>query len=279
MSIVALKRKTGAQYKSKISGKPPGGYWVSQGPFGHSTNGLQLSVPNYGPEGFSINGGRRNVGYVGKDSKFSRNGTPFRGTEPTGYGGSQGNYYQAQPVYNANRAITQGDQYSYIKPSVLSTYGMLAKKYRWARNGKYPNYWVQPVNTGNQVESSSQGMYIHEKTIANLCVQDVNNPSKYDTNIVNTGPTLCHTSAAKFTFNDMVRNAPYTKTLQQPMSSSQHTMFIQRKCSNPKGAQKPFPFAVQTGTGIMPSGTSVRNIGNACNTSNTYLTPPEWYLK
>ena len=279
MSIVAFKKKSVIQYGSKRSGKPPGGYWLPQGPFGNNITGLQLAIDNYGPVGFSINGPHRNVGYVGKESKFSRNGTPFRGTQPLGWGGSGGAYASPEPVFNVNRVITQGDQYMYVKPSVLSTRGMLEKKYRWANNGQYPNYWVQPVYTGNQVDSKSQGMYVHEKAAANTCVEDVNKTEKYFGHVVRCSPTLCSTSAAKFKFNDMSRNSPYTKNLYQPLLSSQQTTRIQRKCSNPTGAQKPFPFAVQTGTGIGASGTRVANVGSSCNTSNIYLTPPEWYTK
>lgn len=279
MSIVAFKRKSVINYGSKRSGKTPGGYWLPQGPFGHSTLGLEQAIQNYGTEGFSINGGHRNVGYIGKESKFSKNGTPFRGTQPMGAGGTFGYYARPEPVYNVNRVIVEGDQHLYIKPSVLSTKGMLEKKYRWIHNGQYPNHWVQPINTGNQTESSSQGMYIHKKATANTCNIDVNNTEKYIGHIVGCGPTLCKTSTANFKFNDMARNGPYTKTLGQPVTSSQYTMFVQRKCSNPTGAQKPFPFAVQTGTGIQTGGIRVANVGNACNTSNIYLTPPEWYIK
>lgn len=60
----------------------------------------------------------------------------------------------------------------------------------------------------------------------------------------------------------MVRNAPYTKTIKQPVNSSQYTTYIQRGCVLPKGKNKPFPFAVNGG----------------CNTTNdTYVVPPEWY--
>ena len=121
MSLVAFKKKSVIQYGSKRSGKPPGGYWLPQGPFGNNTTGLQLAIDNYGPVGFSINGPHRNVGGVGKESKFSRNGTPFRGTQPIGWGGSGGNYARPEPVFNANRVIALGDQYMYVKQSVLST--------------------------------------------------------------------------------------------------------------------------------------------------------------
>lgn len=279
MSIVAFKKKSVIQYGSKRSGKPPGGYWLPQGPFGKNTILLEQAIENYGPVGFSLNGPHRNVGYVGKGYSFSKNGTPFRGTQPMGSGGCCGTYAQPLPVFNSNEVIVQGNQWLYVKPSVLSTKGMLEKKYRWINNGVYPNYWVQPVLTGNQVDTKSQGMYVHEKATANMCVEDINNPAKYEGYIVKCGPTLCQTATTRFKYNDMARNGPYCKILQQPLDSSQQIMRIQRKCSNPRPDQKPFPYAVQTGTGVLRGGTSVTNVANACNTSPTYVAPPEWYIK
>ena len=285
MSLVTLKRKSVIQYGSKRSAKPPGGYWLPQGPFGKNTAMLQQAIQHEGPVGFSLNGPHRNVGYIGKESKFSKNGTPFRGTQPMGSGGLYGRYPRPEPVFNVNRVIVEGTQYQYIKPTVLTTYGMLEKKYRWVHNGQYPNYWVQPVNTGNLTESSSQGMYIHEKTVANLCVDDINNPEKYEghNKCVNSElSSICKNSNSiiKSTYDNVASNGQYTKQLYQPNPSSVHTLQIQRKCANPTGAQKPFPFAVQTGSGILTGGTRVTNVGSSCGTSqNIYLTPPAWYTR
>jgi len=305
MSLTAFKRKSVINYGSKRSGTAPGGVWLPQGPFGHSTNGLQLSIANPGPAGFSINGGRRNIGGVGREMKMSKSGTPYRGTEAIGFGGTYGKYPTAtlvgstlngvqlteavkpvgnpspvvQPVLNSRVVDTMGTQYMYIKPSVLSTYGMLAKKYRWAYNGQYPNYWVQPNYTGNQTDSSSQGLYIQNKASANTDNLKVNNVGTYEGYIKKCGPTLCTPgrSTARFKYNDMARNGPYTKTLYQPVTYGQYNLKLTRGCNNPVGLQKPFPYAVQTGTGIKTGGISVTNVGSACGTANVYLSPPEWY--
>jgi hypothetical protein len=155
---------------------------------------------------------------------------------------------------------------------------MLEKKIRWARYGKYPNYWVQPLVGGTwQSDTASQGMYLHTKTAANTRYIDVNNSGQYVGYIVNRGPTLCGTSPALFKYNDMARNGPYTKELSQPISSSEYTTYIQRCVVNPTGKQKPFPYAVSTGSSQTARGTSVTSFGNACNTSNIYLAPPSWY--
>jgi len=279
MSIVTLKRKSVIQYGSKRSGKQSNVYWLPQGPFGPNTKMLEQTIQNPNSTGFSLNGPHRNVGYIGKESKFSKNGTPFRGTEPMGSGGLFGRYPRPEPIFNVNRVIVQGNQWQYIKPTVLTTYGMLEKKYKWIHSGQYPNNWVQPVLTGNQTDSNSQGQYIHKKTVDNIaCVTDINNSNKYIGHIIKHGPTLCKTSTANFTYNDMAINGPYSKELNKPNPSSIHTLQIQRKCVNPTGPQKPFPFAVQTGTGIQTGGTRVANVGSSCGTSqNIYRTPPEWY--
>ena len=307
MSLTAFKRKSVINYGSKRSGKGPGGVWLPQGPFGHSTHGLQLAKDNPGPVGFSINGGHRNIGGVGRDMKMSKSGTPYRGTEPIGFGGTSGRYPSAtlvgstangiqstgavqpvnnqspvvQPLLNSRVVDTMGTQYLYIKPSVLSTHGMLDKKYRWAYYGKYPNYWVQPNYTGNQTDTASQMLYIQNKAAANTCNLRVNTVGLYEGHIVKSGPTLCTPgrSTARFKYNDMARNGPYTKVLSQPVSYGQYNLFLTRGCNNPVGPQKPFPFAVQTGTGIKTGGISMTSVGSSCGTANVYLAPPKWYTQ
>ena len=71
MSLATFKKKSVIQYGAKRSAKGPGGYWLPQGPFGHATLVLQTAIDNPGYSGFSINGGRRTVGYVGKTYQMS----------------------------------------------------------------------------------------------------------------------------------------------------------------------------------------------------------------
>ena len=84
-----FKKKSVINYGSNRSAKGPGGVWLPQGPFGRSTTGLQLSLSNPGHAGFSLNGGNRNIGGVGREMKMSKSGTPYRGTEAIGFGGSR----------------------------------------------------------------------------------------------------------------------------------------------------------------------------------------------
>uniref|UniRef100_A0A6C0JG86 Uncharacterized protein n=1 Tax=viral metagenome TaxID=1070528 RepID=A0A6C0JG86_9ZZZZ len=273
MSLATFKKKTINRYSSatKISGKPPGGVFLPQGPFGGARDFLSIALNSPGVEGFSLNGPHRNVGYVGKTYRFSKNGTPFRGIFPRGSGSRLGTLRGAseynkltQPVYNVNEVIVLGDQNFYVKPTVLSNFAMLRKKYKWAYYGQYPNYWVQPNYGGTtQSDTKSQGNYLHDLTVANTCVEDINNNDKYVGYIRNGSGMTCHTTPALFRFNDVARNSVYTKRLYQPLDASEQTMRIQRKCAHPTGKQKPFPYATS---------------GSTCNHLQPYyVAPPEWY--
>jgi hypothetical protein len=289
MSLATFKRKSINKYSTATtrSGKPPGGFWLPQGPFGlnNTLNSVMLedNKSHYGPRGFSINGSRRSIS-VGADMKMSKSGTPYRGTHAIGWGGLRGTYVKAEPLLNMGNAKADvlGNQQWFVKPSVLSTRGMLRQKYRWAYSGKYPNYWVQPVYTGNQTDSASQGVYIHTKSAENAYWYDVNNKDMYE-NYYKTCNASCARTLTDFAVKQA--NAPYTKTLYIPKDSSTYTLYIQRKCVNPTGAQKPFPYAVPNGTGILTGGsTGITNVGNSssnCGTStdtNNATVPPAWYI-
>lgn len=276
MSIQTFKKKGIITcHGAKVSGKGPGGIWLSQGPFGQKN---QQDANYIGPQGFSINGGTRNVGYIGKSSAFSKNGTPYKGINAIGWGGAAGLYPQQNNVFNSPhvRGDTQGKQYLYIKPSVLSTKGMLEKKYRWINSGQYPNYWVQPVYpNGSLSDNASQWLYIQKKAAQNVCVNDTNKPEVYVDNIkLCGGATGCSTTTAKYpSYNIMDSAGLYTKTLGQPQTSSQYTLQVQRPCANPKGSQKPFPFAVRSGK----VGTTQTQGPPIPIETPIFYTPPDWY--
>lgn len=236
MSLTAFKKKSVIFHGSNRSGKPPGGVFLPQGPFGSSnTTLLSLSLKNPAENGFSINGGHRNIGYVAKSSVFSKSFTPYKGKYAKGNGGCCGTYYNKNHIYPIQETDTLGTQYNYIKPSVLSTYGMLDKKYRWIYYGVYPNFIVSPSGVGNcnLSDNKSQNIYIKNTGLASNCVNDINNSSKYNGHIVKCGPYNCNvTNGNKYTFNQASSNAPYTKTIRNPLSASQYLLKIQRKCVN-----------------------------------------------
>jgi hypothetical protein len=155
MSIVALKRKTIAKVNISGSGKIQN--WMVQGPFGSSGPTVVRST------GFSINGGHRNQGYIGQTSlSRSITRTPFRGAHPMGTGGCCSTY-KDDVLFNCGRCLNNAD---YIKPSVLTTKGMLAKKLKW-RNGTTKTERGTPAQhptkpTGHYGEHT-QGEYIAAK--------------------------------------------------------------------------------------------------------------------
>lgn len=163
--------------------------------------------------GFSLNGSLRNIGF--RDYQMSKSGTPFKGTHPMGHGGHCGAYYNTDEVMNVCNKPCD----TMIKPSTVSFKGMIETKYKWIHGGQYPNYWVK--------DSTPLNMYISDKVVNNMCVTDTNKPNVYENNIKT---LLCKRTTAGFTFNQMVSNAPYTKTLKQPLSSSQRQLYMMRNC-------------------------------------------------
>jgi hypothetical protein len=296
MSLATFKKKSlnSASSATKISGKPTNQYWIYQGSYGSpksvataiflgglvGPDGSTGETYNASNAGFSINGNTV-LGGVGRTMHMSKSTTQFRGIYPRGWGGTRGRYPDGPDNYVINNRPSIGPPTigAYVSQSTLSTKGMLAKKYRWIASGQYPNSWVQPNYTGNQVDSASQGLYIQNLSAANDCVVDTNDTQKYIDNIKTCGSMGCNTTPARgYTMGIQQANAAYTKYLHIPQDSSQRTLRIQRRCIDQRPSQKPFPYAVQTGTGILTGGTSVTSVGSACNTSNTYTTPPAWYL-
>ena len=295
MSLATFKKKSinSASSATKRSGKLTTDYWIYQGPYGRkgslpsaifeaSLKGIDtLGLYNASNAGFSINGTHRNIGGVGGHMRFSKSATPYRGVYPKGWGGTRGRYPDGPDNVSLNiTPVLTGVavQNGIVKPSVLGTKGMLERRFRWINSGQYPNNWVQPVYTGNQTDTASQGLYIQNKSAANYCWYDVNDDANYVNYYKTGGSTGCNTTPARgYTMNIQQANAAYTKTLHQPKDSSDYTLRIQRRCQNPVGFQKPFPYAVQNGTGVLRGGINVNNVANACNTSNTVVVPPDWY--
>lgn len=241
MSIVTLKNKTMTQYGKNNSSNNPwaGNYWINQGPFGNT----QKNVLGYSDVGFSLNGGHRNIGYIGKTYNMSKNGTPYKGNYAMGSGGSGGGYNTTNQVFNSSRFYLMGRENKYIKPSTLSTKGMLYNKYKWIHSGQYPNYWVQPnYGTSMLADTKSQGNYIDNLAVSNLCVSDVNNIDKYEGYIKKGGSTLCKTTTAGLTYDDIARNGLYTKFVNQSQDCSTYTREVKQSCIDIYEYQKPYPF-------------------------------------
>ena len=143
MSIATLKKKTAAKY-----------------------NNASVNVPQ-----FSINGGYRNQGWVGQTT-LSRSlpKTPMVGNTPKGHGGCCGTYNIGTIVQSA---VTSTNNPAVIKPSVLSTDGMLDTKYRWiGRPAPYTS-----VKSSAEHNLNDQSDYITQKTKSTINDINRNYPS------------------------------------------------------------------------------------------------------
>jgi len=136
MSIATLKKKTASKYRNNSS-----------------------NVPH-----FSLNGTHRNQGYVGQTS-LSRTilQTPASGTESQGFGGCCG-IYKNGDVHTSSIYTTEDSHY--IKASVLSTSGMLAKRTQWVRRPE-PFSVTKPSDSINQSSSGSYVVFKRKTAIKN----------------------------------------------------------------------------------------------------------------
>jgi len=126
MSIATLKRKTNTQY-----------------------NNMSVGVKQ-----FSLNGGYRSLTYVGKSAQqdhYPR--TLMNGNVIKGHGGCCGNY-NIKPIVQSNDTQSLQDS-SIIKPSVLSTKGMLQTRFRWITRPQ-PFATVKPDSNLNLNDSSDR---------------------------------------------------------------------------------------------------------------------------
>jgi len=137
MSIVALKRKSAA-----------------------------LKNQSAGPQGFSINGTMRNQGYIGQStqSRFLIH-TPHKGAIAKGSGGSCGLYDHSIDIEPSE--ISSLEDSSVVKPSVLSTKGMLAKRNRWIGRPA-PFAVVKPDSNHGVYSQSNYTEALKKKTLNNI---------------------------------------------------------------------------------------------------------------
>ena len=92
------------------------------------SNACNTSISGKGSKGFSLNGGRRSQGWVGQDTLGrSLGGTPFRGTEPKGHGGSGGKYV----VSIVNSGQCSSNDPDIIKRSNMNTSGHIDAKIKY----------------------------------------------------------------------------------------------------------------------------------------------------
>jgi len=187
------------------------------------------NISGKGIEGFSLNGRYRNIGRVGKDSIMSSTGTRFNGQFPYGYGGTYGDYKNDEIVFNVNEASAIGSQTPTVYSSVLSTYGMLQKRYGCCiYNGKYPTKVVKNIFTGNLTDNKSQGVYIRNIESSKLCVMDVNDKEKY-IKTCRSSTECINTPNKKIYPGTFVGN--YTKPVNGALDQSSYLLYVTKRCN------------------------------------------------
>lgn len=116
-------------------------------------------ISGRGHNGFSLNGGYRNIGAVGQFRMISNTTrTPFKGPVAMGSGGCCGKYYN-KPL-NSGSCCTNDNLI--IKKTSLNTSGMIDTKYKWMK-GTYPHFWVKEDN-GSYKITRDQATYIKNLT-------------------------------------------------------------------------------------------------------------------
>lgn len=236
MSHVILKKKSivTANKGFNISGKSPGGYWITRGPF--RTDMLYQSIPFNNTKGFSLQGGLRSPSCrIQRDNKMSSQiSTPFRGIYAIGCGGKNGKYYDENKVYTCPLTNTTSNQSDYIKPTVLSNFAMIENRFQRSCKGPYPNTIVsKDYFTGNQTSNKSQQMYIDRKISNHTCNLKINNQQDYINDYKSCGPTLCYTTPVRFTMEDMMQHSFYYKQFFQPTTYDIYNKYVQRQfCSS-----------------------------------------------
>jgi len=235
-------------------------------------------ISGIGKNGFSLNGGHRNVGGVGRFRRVSNvSRTPFRGNLPMGSGGCCGIYDKT--VSNSGSCCTNDPEI--IKPSSVNTRGMLDMRYerKWSEyddeyvcprvvlNSQYPYSWTQPGNS-SYVSTTDQGLYVREKTQKNgACVftnlQNSGSCGTYDAGDVGSGSGAgddvyeCSgnpKAASYFIGGRKVVYKPYAKNFNQPAMSQEQYITTggpaKRNCL-PSGPDKqPFPMNLVHNQGV-----------------------------
>jgi hypothetical protein len=236
-------------------------------------------ISGIGKNGFSLNGGHRNIGGVGRFRMVSNvSRTPFRGPAPIGSGGCCGIY--DKNICNSGSCCTNDN--AIIKHSSINTKGMINTRYerKWSDydqsyicprvvlNSQYPYSWTQIDNSSYNI-TNSQGLYIREKTQENgTCVvsnlQNSGTCGNYDLGVLgdlgadadahvykcagNSNACSYYIGTRKF-----IRK-PYAKNFNQPaISQGQYitTGGLAKKNCLPPGANKqPFPMNLVHNQGI-----------------------------
>lgn len=243
MSIHILKKKTDA--KSHTSG---------------STN-------------FTINGGPRNLSYIGKSTRNSSVRTPFRGVTPMGFNGNRlsNNIVMAFPHIKAELGQTHDNA---PQMSVRSTKSMIATKYKWIK-GQYPNVWVQPsTNQSSSDRTAVASMAILRTDLG--CDGEVEQQQQQQQQMccdkrITEYPLLGNRkTSSQSIINRLIGNNMSGSNIQPSVGFSDYMTRLQAASVIQSGANKPFPYYVNK---VVKSG----GCAGRGEEMPIYHVAPEWY--
>jgi hypothetical protein len=218
-------------------------------------------ISGKGHDGFSLNGGHRNIGAVGQFRMVSNTTrTPFKGNLPRGHGGNGGKYYDH--YLNSGSCCTNDN--TIIKKSTLNTPGMIDTKYKWTK-GTYPNYWVKEDDNSYNL-TRDQNTYVHNLTQtvsgggngcqSNFINSQSNSMNNNGTTDNSNGVYNCsgnRRACSYFIGTKKYIRTPYAKNFNQPaMSQGQYidTGGVARNNCLPTPANKqPFPMTINHSSG------------------------------
>ena len=238
------------------------------------SNSRFAPISGRGNDGFSLNGGYRNIGAVGQFRMISNTTrTPFRGTHPMGNGGKYGAYYD-KPL-NSGSCCTNDNEI--IKKSSLNNAGMIDTKYKWTK-GTYPNYWVQEGDSNYSV-TRDQATYIRNLTqkYGTAVFTNVQNNGNCGTVYDPSGSPIFSCSGNKKACSYYIGTrkyirTPYAKNFNQlPISQGQyiHTGGLyKRECLPTPDNKQPFPMKLNHNNMSRQVGTkSTSAISTGCHTN------------
>ena len=208
---------------------------------------------------FTINGGPKNLSYIGKTMRNSSVRTPFRGTLPVNYiTGSNTPPIMAYPPLKAEMGDTTVNSY---QRSVRNTRSMIATKYTWIR-GQYPNAVTQPSGNLTSAEHTQNvgGVPVfHEKN-----QRDGRCTTVATTNTPCCEPVINQPSSPHNVIQRIIdRNASGSNMPPSAAVSgfSEYMSRLRATALTKTGDDKPFPFYMNSHCGNMV----------------IYTTAPEWY--
>jgi len=208
---------------------------------------------------FALNGGPRNLSYVGKSMKNSTVKTPYRGTLPVGFV-TGAKTIMANPPLKAELGAASSDAH---QPSVQNTASMIATKYKWIKGGQYPRVWVQPDGCITAEE--------HTKNIK--CVPIFHEQNQREGNCIpnittrttpccppDTRPTSFRNIMQKIIDRNAIGTTPLP--LEKVIGFSEYVTRLRTNTVVKSGDNKPFPFYINN---------------NSCQSAVVYTSSPDWY--